>query len=49
MVELAVILVFAFMFLGPCALATGMAHLEDEEADDFLAADFLADDYQDVC
>ncbi len=44
MVELVVILVFAFMFLGPCAVATGMAHLEDEEA-----ADFLADDYQDVC
>ncbi len=31
MLELAVILVFAVMFLGPCALATGIAQSEHED------------------
>ncbi len=33
MVELVVILVFALMFFGPCAMATGIAKDDDEGGD----------------
>ncbi len=36
MLELGVILVFAVMFLGPCALATGIANNQEEDSDEEL-------------